>query len=256
MGLYLDESLAASYSSRSQKIRIMTETWLAGRMFCPCCGHDSLTKLPNNRPVADMRCDACGEIFELKSKAGRLGKKIAAGAYGAMIERIQSNSNPHLLILQYALNLAVTALTLVPKFFFAPAAIEKRRPLAATARRAGWTGCNILYERIPPQGKIPVVLDGRFRTAAEVRASYVQAARLTSENIDDRGWLFDVLNCVNEIAEDEFALEDLYRFEARLQRLHANNRNVRAKIRQQLQSLRDRGVVEFLERGHYRKSAL
>lgn len=234
----------------------MTETWLAGRMFCPCCGHDSLTKLPNNRPVADMRCDACGEIFELKSKAGRLGKKIAAGAYGAMIERIQSNSNPHLLILQYALNLAVTALTLVPKFFFAPAAIEKRRPLAATARRAGWTGCNILYERIPPQGKIPVVLDGRFRTAAEVRASYVQAARLTSENIDARGWLFDVLNCVNEIAEDEFALEDLYRFEARLQRLHANNRNVRAKIRQQLQSLRDRGVVEFLERGHYRKSAL
>ncbi|MBQ1398560.1 MAG: restriction endonuclease, partial [Clostridia bacterium] len=34
---------------------------------------------------------------------------------------------------------------------------------------------------------------------------------------------------------------------------HIHNNNIEAKIRQQLQILRDKGFIEFLERGHYRK---
>ena len=34
---------------------------------------------------------------------------------------------------------------------------------------------------------------------------------------------------------------------------HINNNHIEAKIRQQLQLLRDKGYIEFLERGHYRK---
>jgi len=37
-----------------------------------------------------------------------------------------------------------------------------------------------------------------------------------------------------------------------LQAKHPENHNVKAKIRQQLQYLRDKGVIEFLGRGHYR----
>ena len=32
-------------------------------------------------PVADLSCSYCGEIFELKSKCGNIGNKIADGAY-------------------------------------------------------------------------------------------------------------------------------------------------------------------------------
>ena len=39
----------------------------------------------------------------------------------------------------------------------------------------------------------------------------------------------------------------------RLQAKHSENHNVKAKVRQQLQFLRDRGVVRFLGRGMYRK---
>jgi type II restriction enzyme len=45
---------------------------------------------------------------------------------------------------------------------------------------------------------------------------------------------------------------EVYAFEERLAALHPRNRHIRPKIRQQLQVLRDRGVVEFLERGRYR----
>lgn len=37
---------------------------------------------------------------------------------------------------------------MVPKYFFSPEIIEKRKPLADTAKRAGWIGCNILLNRI------------------------------------------------------------------------------------------------------------
>ena len=63
----------------------------------------------------------------------------------------------------------------------------------------------------------------------------------------------DVLLCVEKINKSEFSLDDVYAFESVLQAKHPENHNVRAKVRQQLQFLRDRGVVRFLGRGRYRK---
>ena len=51
--------------------------------------------------------------------------------------------------------------------------------------------------------------------------------------------------------KNEFALQDVYAFAAHLEKLHPGNRHVPDKIRQQLQVLRDLGLVEFLGRGRY-----
>jgi len=42
----------------------------------------------------------------------------------------------------------VSNFLVVPKYFFVPGVIEKRKPLSATARRAGWIGCNIVLKSI------------------------------------------------------------------------------------------------------------
>jgi type II restriction enzyme len=47
----------------------------------------------------------------------------------------------------------VTDLFIVSKHFFVREIIEERKPLAPTARRAGWVGCNILLNQIPALGK-------------------------------------------------------------------------------------------------------
>ena len=60
-----------------------------------------------------------------------------------MIERINSNLNPQLFVMNYSEKLSVTDLIFVPKFFFTFDIIEKRKPLSENARRAGWTGCNV-----------------------------------------------------------------------------------------------------------------
>ena len=47
-------------------------------------------------------------------------------------------------------------------------------------------------------------------------------------------------------------LADVYKFENYLGELHPDNHHVRDKIRQQLQVLRDAGILEFIGRGRYR----
>jgi type II restriction enzyme len=83
--------------------------------------------------------------------------------------------------------------------------------------------------------------------------NYSRIKSLQTKNIDSRGWLLDVLNCVNQIPSNDFYLKDVYEFADVLSQKHINNNNIEAKIRQQLQLLRDKGFIEFMERGHYRK---
>lgn len=253
MSLHFDETLGERYKSKSQKIRVMSENWVGKNMFCPCCGDSHIFALKNNESVADMKCNNCGEIFELKSKKGNIGKKINDGAYSTMLERLTSITNPGLFVLQYSSDYVVTDLTLIPKFFFVPQIIEKRKPLAFSARRAGWTGCNILYSKIPQQGKISIIKNGIIESTSEVVEKYNRIKELEAKDIDSRSWLVDVLSCVNYIESNEFCLQEIYAYVGILQEKHINNHNVEAKIRQQLQFLRDRGFIEFLGKGHYKK---
>ena len=48
----------------------------------------------------------------------------------------------------------------------------------------------------------------------------------------------------------------MYDFVNELKIKHPTNNNIEAKIRQQLQFLRDKGFVEFTSRGSYRKIGL
>ena len=253
MDLRFNYSLAESYKSNSQKIRVMSEYWIAENMYCPCCGNPHISKMINNSPVADMQCNNCGEIFEVKTKEGVFGNKINDGAYSTMIERITSTTNPDLFAMSYNADYYVTNSVLVPKFFFIPQIIEKRKPLAPNARRAGWTGCNILFSDIPMQGKISIIQNSNVLSASEVVDNYNRIKKLQTKNLESRGWLLDVLNCVNDIDRTEFTLQDIYSYVEVLQQKHITNNNVEAKIRQQLQILRDKGFIEFLDRGHYRK---
>ncbi len=177
------------------------------------------------------------------------------GAYATMIERLQADNNPNFFFLTYDKStLGVRNFLTIPKYFFVPAIIEKRKALASTARRAGWVGCNIDVSNIPELGKIFYVQNGVARSKDEVLDRWSKTEFIKSTgNIEAKGWLLDVLLCVERIKQDEFSLEDVYAFEGHLQAKHPSNNNVRAKIRQQLQFLRDKNVIQFLGRGRYRR---
>ena len=50
-----------------------------------------------------------------------------------------------------------------------------------------------------------------------------------------------------------FTLGQIYEFEDTLAKRHPHNNNIKPKIRQQLQLLRDKGFIEFLGDAHYRR---
>lgn len=254
MDTSFDQQLARGYTSKSQIARVLTETWTEQHMYCPVCGCPTLFKFPNNKAVADFYCPECKNEFEQKSKNGSFGSKIADGAYDTFIQRICSNNNPDFFFMSYSLKkMKVESLFFVPKYFFVPEIVEKRKPLTENAKRAGWVGCNILFNNIPIQGRIPIIQDGHSASKSLVMKRVKQAEQIRIDNITERGWLFDVLDCVNMVKSDIFSLSMIYSYESILSVKHPKNNNIRAKIRQQLQQLRDRGVISFLGNGLYQK---
>lgn len=254
MDLNFDKSLALDYISPAQRARVLTESWLHREMFCPNCGRASLNKYPNNDPVRDFNCGNCREDFELKAKRDTFGAKIVDGEYRSMRSRLRSNEVPNLFALSYdAGNNTVLELVVIPNHFFVPEIIERRKPLAKTARRAGWTGCNILFSEIPQAGRVSVVASGIPVDKSSVLSAWKRTLFLREQKkIEARGWTLDVMRCIEQLGFAEFTLADAYQYEERLSKLHAQNRHVRAKIRQQLQVLRDAGYLEFIGRGRYK----
>ncbi len=151
--------------------------------------------------------------------------------------------------------LCVDFLWFVPKYFFVPEIIERRQPLSDHARRRGWVGCSILFDYIPEQGRIPIVSNRIPAARSDIQQRLSRAEKLCFRDVGARSWLMDVLSCVNRIRDDRFSLGEIYSYEAELRARHPKNSNIRAKIRQQLQLLRDRGVLEFEGRGLYVKKA-
>ncbi len=254
MNLQMDLKLAEQYTSTSQKIRVITESWVNQNLFCPYCGNSHINHFENNRPVADFYCPCCTEEYELKSKKSSISTKINDGAYSTMIERIESVNNPNFFFMHYGKSdMMVKNFMIVPKHFFTIDIIEKRKPLAITAKRAGWVGCNIVLKQIPEEGRIYVVKDEIEQPAEEIMKKIRKTNFISEYKLDARGWILDILNCVNRIPTEEFTLEQMYQFVPMLQLKHPDNHHIHDKIRQQLQVLRDKGIIEFKERGRYRK---
>ena len=113
---------------------------------------------------------------------------------------------------------------------------------------------------------------------AEVRAQFKRVKPLKDISVKQRGWTLDVLNIVRRIVEcggttplspdatcrvepkrghvralqNEFTNEDVYAHTRELEQLHPDNRHLRDKIRQQLQVLRDAGLLIHVEHGVWR----
>lgn len=254
MKLTFDTKLAKNYKSQSQKARVLTEAWVDNSIFCPNCGQVDLEKYQHNKPVGDFYCNNCHEDYELKSKKSEFGSKIIDGAYSTMIKRLTSSSNPNFFLLKYDLaSFKVLNFLVIPKHFFVPEIIEKRKPLAPTAERHDWVGCSILLNQIPQIGKIFFVRNQQVESKEKILTEWKKTLFLREEkDVSAKGWLLDVMRSIEKLGRREFTLDEAYVFENELSKLHPENKHVKDKIRQQLQVLRDKGYLSFVLRGYYR----
>jgi type II restriction enzyme len=249
----MDVAAGHQYKSASQRARVITESWARDNLYCVSCDAQRLTAAPTNTQAIDFTCDACSSPYQLKSQSTPLGRRIVDAGYAAMCRAVLRNQTPNLIVLHYnSRDWRVQNAILVPAYAFSLSAIEARKPLAKSARRAGWIGCNILLCNIPLDVRIPLVMAGTINRFCDVRHHYQSMAAIKSMGSGQRGWLLDVLNVARSLQRCEFSLNDIYKHERYLEALHPKNLNVRPKIRQQLQKIRDMGLIDFLGDGTYR----
>lgn len=239
------------YKSKSQIARVKTERWVEENGYCLACQSDRLFPTKPNTQARDFECDKCGHAYELKSALRPFGNRVVDGAYSSMMRRIQSATVPSFLLLQYSATWNVTNLWAIHHLLITASAIEERKALALTARRAGWIGCNINLSGIPPEGRIPIIVDGQPISKGKARALFAPPQQLSHLSPAARGWTAAVLKHLHELGKSPFTIRDAYMLEDRLSLLYPGNNNVRPKIRQQLQVLRDAGLIRFDARGVY-----
>lgn len=244
--------LAERYKSQAQRARVVSEAWGERNLFCPRCPSPRLHLLSSNAPAADFSCPSCLSSFQLKSQSRPISGRVVDAAYGAMVEALRRGATPNLFVLYYdRAQWVARDLLLVPEFALSLSCIEKRPPLGPGARRSGRVGCNILLANIPADAKISLLASGSAADPRWVRRRYAQLRPLEREGHEARGRALDVLRVIREMNRARFTLDEVYSHERELAKLHPSNRNVKPKIRQQLQKLRDLGLVEFLGRGAY-----
>jgi type II restriction enzyme len=252
MNLSCDITIASAYSSSSQRARVISEDWLARNGFCLACTGEKLKPTPRNTQARDFECIECGHPYELKCTLGEFGNQITDGAYSSMMKRIENSSTPSFLLLGYTSTWSISSFQAIHHLLITPSAIKARKPLAITAKRAGWIGCNILLSQIPREGRIDIVKNGVTVLMEQSRQKFAQSERLIKLSVSDRTWTAEILNLIHGLNKSTFTLQEAYSFENRLAMLYPSNFHIREKIRQQLQVLRDMGFLQFISRGTYR----
>lgn len=97
------------------------------------------------------------------------------------------------------------------------------------------------YDDKPFKVSVDVEGDEKFESDIDFKLESLQS------------WQKDIFDIIEKEMNENFNIQQLYKFENHFKIMHPNNNNIRPKIRQILQQLRDKGLIKFVEPGQYKK---
>jgi type II restriction enzyme len=127
-----------------QELGKFGETVVARSCKCPKCKRArSLKTLPANFKCADVICDFCGYLGQVKTarvqNVAQLPKRLLGAAWGVQHERMSAGIYFSLFIVAVDAD-DKFAVYYLPSELQTPDIFLPREPLSAAARRAGWQG--------------------------------------------------------------------------------------------------------------------
>lgn len=135
-----------------QQLGAWGEKLIAKNCECPKCKRPkTLRQLPPNFKCADLICDFCGYLAQVKAATVKaltpLPKQILGAAWRPQKERMDAAIYfPLFLVLKAPSSHAIYYL---PTDLQSPALFAVRKPLSETARRKGWQGFMYVLSAIP-----------------------------------------------------------------------------------------------------------
>ncbi|MFZ2057021.1 MAG: DpnI domain-containing protein [Acidimicrobiales bacterium] len=129
------------------------------KLPCPKCKREkTLRRLPVGFKCADVICDFCGFLAQVKTSeradVSSLPGSLMGAAWQPQAERMQAGIYFPLFIVLVTPDRRSRSIYYLPADLQRPEMFERRKPLSATARRAGWTGYQL---RLDLPGQYPPV---------------------------------------------------------------------------------------------------
>ncbi|MGQ4505953.1 DpnI domain-containing protein [Dermabacteraceae bacterium P13077] len=134
-------------ATQRQRLGDAGERLVRDRVNCPGCKREGRTFriLPKNFKCADLICDFCGYLAQVKSKSvkgplpGEVKGKILGAAWGPQQERMAAAIYFSLYIVLVN-DEGLASIYFLPRDLQAPGMFKPRKPLSLGAKRAGWQG--------------------------------------------------------------------------------------------------------------------
>jgi len=140
-------------ATAKQKLGDFGETTVAKKCSCPKCKRpNSLKKLPTNFKCADIICDFCGFLAQVKTMNTKnieeLPSQVLGAAWGPQKERMDSG-------IYFPLFLVLVNDKKKHAIYYLSAGLQEpeiyvpRKPLSSNAKRAGWQGFIYDISKLP-----------------------------------------------------------------------------------------------------------
>ena len=143
-------------STEKQKLGDWGEQFVAKACICPKCKRSKTTRLlPPNFKCADLICDFCGYLSQVKTAnvadTASLPKTILGAAWDPQKLRMDSSIYFPLYVVLTTKDKSSSAIYFLSADLQIPEMFVPRKPLGPEAKRAGWQGftinCDLVRDR-------------------------------------------------------------------------------------------------------------
>jgi type II restriction enzyme len=125
-------------------------------MACPICNDKALVKYKTNQKAKDVKCEKCSSQFQIKAtkhiKNQGTSLKLLGAEYKTTCLSIKEN-NVHYIVLLYSVTddkYTINDIYFIDHADITESCIIARKPLSLSAKRAGWQGCNLVFNKFRP----------------------------------------------------------------------------------------------------------
>jgi Dam-replacing family len=132
-------------ATAKQELGALGERLVVQHCACPRCKRGrTLKTLPANFKCADVICDFCGYLAQVKASTSADGETpprlLLGAAWGPQQARMEAGIYFPLFLVLVAPRLGIYSIHFLPADLQPPELFLPRAPLSETARRAGWQG--------------------------------------------------------------------------------------------------------------------
>lgn len=146
-----------NWKNESRIVGEACEEYIKNNINCVRCNNNNFEKCKTNEKSKDLICIGCNQQYQIKAKKVSQKQiiniknekkfKTIGGEYSTTLCNINENID-YLIILYEKHSYIIKTILYINSENINADCILPRNPLSSTAKRAGWQGCNILFNNI------------------------------------------------------------------------------------------------------------